>query len=93
MNEDNACLVRCRLVPARDPQQVYDNQLSSWAEPDIEHAAEMLHRLKNDLAFRDRIGRKAAHDAAARFSVQAYGAHIKALLETSPHDGFNPTSD
>ncbi|MGE5511673.1 MAG: glycosyltransferase family 4 protein [Bacteroidota bacterium] len=84
MNESNSCPVRYTLVPARDPQRVYDYPRWTWAEPDIAHAAHLLRRLRDDTGYRARIGEQAAKDAAELFSPRAYGAHMRALLEQTP---------
>lgn len=80
MNESNSCPVRCTLVPAHDPQRVYDYPQWHWAEPDIDHAAELLRRLRDDTHYRLQIGQKAAQDAADLFSLNAYAVHARALL-------------
>lgn len=80
LNADNGCPVRYSLVPARDPQHIYDFPDLQWAEPDIDHAAEQLRRLRRDPDWRDHIGRSAAEDATRIFSLEAYAAVMNELL-------------
>lgn len=80
LNADNGCPVRYRLVPAHDPQGLYDFPGLNWAEPDIEQAADLLRRLKNDADWRASISRRAAEDAARAFSLEAYAAVMNELL-------------
>lgn len=48
MDETNSLLVPARLVPVTDPQGIYRGQ--TWAEPDVEAAADALRRLRQDKA-------------------------------------------
>ena len=80
LDADNGCPVRYRLIPARDPQRVYDFLELGWADADIDHAAELLQRLKNDPAWRTRIGQRAAADAARLFSLEAFGAAMNEVV-------------
>jgi hypothetical protein len=45
---DTAFPVRYQLVPMRDPEAKYEIAGASWAEPDTEHAAALLQRLRRD---------------------------------------------
>lgn len=58
MSEADSCLVPCRLVPVSDASAIYGG--STWAEPDIDAAAQILRRLLLDGAYYDRIA-AAAH--------------------------------
>lgn len=80
VNADNGCPVRYRLIPARDPQHIYDFPDLDWAEPDVDHAAELLRALRYDPDWRMQIGRRAAIDAARVFGLDAYGAVMSELL-------------
>ena len=50
MPEEAACPVRYRLVPVAGAYQ-YDDDSQRWAEPDVQHAAEYLRRLRDDPAY------------------------------------------
>ncbi|WP_159350171.1 glycosyltransferase [Roseomonas harenae] len=41
-----------RLVPARDPQGIYDMPEARWADPDLDEAAAILRRIAGDEALR-----------------------------------------
>jgi len=70
MNEQNACLVRYRLVPVRGTAAAYSPEYAGrdtrWAEPDLDQAAVWMRRLAEDAELRQRIGKRAAADIAAR---------------------------
>jgi glycosyltransferase involved in cell wall biosynthesis len=66
MAPDCSVPVKYRLVPATDPQHIYDKPGSLWAEPDIDHAASALRRLLDDPAERQRLGK------AARAHIEKY---------------------
>jgi glycosyltransferase involved in cell wall biosynthesis len=80
VSDENACPVRYRLVPAQDPQGIYHFPDQRWAEADIDHAAESLSRLKRDETYRTRIANRAAQDAAALFSLDAFASDVRKAL-------------
>ena len=69
--------VSYHLVPARDPQNEYDQPSQKWAEADIDDAAAKLTALR-DPALRKALGEAAQADAVKRFSAQAY---VKQVFE------------
>jgi glycosyltransferase involved in cell wall biosynthesis len=60
MTPENAFPVRYSLVDVVDAQDKYLDGSSHWAEPDVEHAAELLRDLERDREHAQAIGRKAA---------------------------------
>jgi glycosyltransferase involved in cell wall biosynthesis len=46
MDDDTALLVRYRLTPVEDPQRKYEMPDERWAEPDVDHAAELMRRAR-----------------------------------------------
>lgn len=80
LNAENGCPVRYHLVSVQDAQRIYDFPNSRWAEPDVHHAAELLHRLRDDAKWRALIGRRAGEDAARRFSLEAFGIAVSESL-------------
>ncbi|MGR4865489.1 glycosyltransferase family 4 protein [Caulobacter sp. LARHSG274] len=54
MDDGNAILVPARQVPVRDPQGLYRGQ--TWAEPDLDYAADALRALADDSGWRARLG-------------------------------------
>jgi glycosyltransferase involved in cell wall biosynthesis len=79
MTADNSLPVPCRILPAQDPQGIYDTAGQHWAEPDLDAAVEMLRRLYQDRDYCRTIGEKARSDISARFSAAAF-------WETVPSD-------
>lgn len=79
MNETTAALVRYRLVEIDDPQGKYAASEGQWAEPDVEHAADLLRRLKCDPAWRKRLGQAARTAVERRLSAEAFVAALDNL--------------
>lgn len=80
MTAGNSLPVPYRLVPARDPQAIYDTAGQCWAEPDLDAAVEMLRRLYRDRDGCRAIGETARRDALARFSAAAFWEAVPAEL-------------
>jgi Glycosyl transferases group 1 len=72
MDRETGFLTGFSLVPAADPQGVYDVPGAVWAEPDLQEAAETLQRLKDDPALARAIGIAAAHRAREQLSPERY---------------------
>jgi len=79
MDADSAALVAYRLVPARDPRQVYANAV--WAEPSRDSAVAELRRLADDGAARSVLGARGRAMALARLS----SAPLLAAADPSRH--------
>ena len=77
MDETSALLVPARQIPVVDPQNIYRGQ--TWADPDIEAAAQGLRRLRDDPALRGRLGEAGRRRVAELLSPQAW---LAALPET-----------
>ncbi len=67
MTPDNSCLVDYRLVAVGDGEYPY-HDAQRWAEPRVEHAAELMRRLVADRAYAARIGDQAARDVSTKLS-------------------------
>ena len=74
MDETCALMVPSRPTPVDDPQGVYRGQ--SWAEPDIEAAAEALVRLRDDAGLSATLAAAGRARAAERLSPQAWFATL-----------------
>jgi glycosyltransferase involved in cell wall biosynthesis len=83
MDADSAALVGYRLVPARDPRQVYVG--ANWAEPDQTDAVAHLRRLADDADARAALGARGNAMATARLGVQPLIAALRAI--GLPYDG------
>ena len=62
MTEENSMLVPYRLVPVTDAAGIYTT--GTWAEPDVDVAADMLRELADDGTLHARLA-KSAHDTVA----------------------------
>lgn len=81
VNPETGIPIPYHLTPARDPQGTYDHPEMHWAEADVGAAAAALVRLRNDPELRRQLGRAAAACAAERWSAEAYGAHMRGILQ------------
>jgi len=68
------------LVPAQDPQNTYEHPNMSWADANINEAAEALRTLRAQPELRLRLGQNALSHATEIFSPGWYGEKAKALL-------------
>ncbi len=77
--EDTACVVDFRLVPvAEGAYPLWEDQV--WAEPDVEHAAELMKRLLNDQVFRVEIALAGQKFVLENLSVAAIGKRYATRL-------------
>ncbi|MDA8268763.1 MAG: glycosyltransferase [Actinomycetota bacterium] len=68
MDDSNSLLVDVeRLVPVDERMDVSFYRGHRWAEPSVEHLAELLHRTATDSSLVDGVGRKARSDVEARW--------------------------
>jgi glycosyltransferase involved in cell wall biosynthesis len=74
MDADCAMLVPFRPVPVEDPQAIYSGQ--TWADPDLEAAAQALVRLRADSGLRARLAEAARRRVAERLSPAAWFAAL-----------------
>lgn len=81
LNNQNGYPVRCSLVKLTENQGPYSKG-STWAEPDVAHAAELMRRVASDTIEAARIGALARQTIESRFSPAVIGARYKRRLET-----------
>jgi glycosyltransferase involved in cell wall biosynthesis len=79
MDAGTAILVPARPVPVADPQGIYRGQ--TWAEPDIDAAAEGLRRLRGDPAFGRMLGEAGRRRVAETLSPRAWLAALPAGVQ------------
>jgi glycosyltransferase involved in cell wall biosynthesis len=91
MPNGSALLVPWRLVPARDPQKIYDMPGTNWAEADIGAAAKMLRELAENPATRLRIG-EAARIASEQLSFARLATQLRDMLEMTNDEGLPRSS-
>jgi glycosyltransferase involved in cell wall biosynthesis len=80
LNEHNGCPVRCELRELEQSHGPY-SQGSTWAEPDVAHAAECMRRVFADRALAARLGAAARATIEARFAPAVVGARYRRRLE------------
>lgn len=77
----NGCPVRCALVTLDRNHGPYAKG-QTWADPDLDHAADWMRRLAGDDALRGRLGAAARATIEAKFSPAAIGALYRQRLES-----------
>jgi glycosyltransferase involved in cell wall biosynthesis len=80
LNRDNGYPVRYRLVELTENHGPYAKG-SSWAEPDIDHAVELMRKVISDPSLAARLGASARLRIEERFSPAAVGARYRRRLE------------
>jgi len=80
VNEHNGCPVRCELRALEQSHGPY-SQGSTWAEPDVQHAAECMRRVFADRALAARLGVAARATIEAQFAPAVIGARYRRRLE------------
>lgn len=80
MDATNSGLVPYRLVPVAEGDYP-DWRGQQWAEPDVDAAAALLHRLADDPAEAHRLGLAARDSLQRRFSADASAAAIRTRLQ------------
>ena len=80
LDHENGYPVRYALVELKESHGPYSKG-SSWAEPDLGHACELMRRVVSDPAEAARIGAEARRTIEGRFSPAVIGARYKRRLE------------
>jgi len=78
---ENGCPVRAHLITLEQNHGPYAKG-STWAEPDVTHAAEYMRALFHDRALGARLGAAARETIAARYSPAVIGARYRQRLES-----------
>jgi GT2 family glycosyltransferase/glycosyltransferase involved in cell wall biosynthesis len=81
VNAANGCPVNYRLVTLDRTHGPYP-QGQTWADPDVDHAADWMRRMVADSALRERLGAQAAADIRQRFSPETIGRRYRRRLES-----------
>ena len=79
MDAENSLLVDYRMKPVGPGVPPYDPHCT-WADPSVEHAAQLMRRLYENRDYARSLGAKAKLDAMASLSVEAAGRRIVARL-------------
>jgi glycosyltransferase involved in cell wall biosynthesis len=80
MDGENSYLVDHTITRVGPECEIYPPE-GEWAEPSVEHAAELMRRVYEDREQAARVGTRAAQDIARGLSPQATGAAMRARLE------------
>lgn len=81
LDETCAVLVPYRLTPVEDPQGIYRGQ--SWADPDIDAAAEGLKRLRGDAWLRSTLAEAGRKRVEERLSPAAWFATLPPAVQAA----------
>jgi glycosyltransferase involved in cell wall biosynthesis len=79
MNSGNSCPVGYDLVTLDRSHFSYQAG-EQWAEPDVEHASQLMRRVVDDSAWRQQLGERASETIRTRFSPAAAGARYHRRL-------------
>lgn len=80
MNGGNSCPVGYELVTLERDSPPY-RAGSTWAEPDVDHAAHLMRRVVDDAGWRAQLGRRARATMRTQFSPEAAGRRYRQRLE------------
>lgn len=76
MNHNNSFLVRYKLAELKEDYEPYKKG-NIWAEPDLEHASELMRRVFNDRDGANRVAEEAEANIKARMTVERTGAEMR----------------
>jgi glycosyltransferase involved in cell wall biosynthesis len=80
MNDENSLLVRSERVKVGQSIPPYEAELE-WAEPSVEHAAQLMRRLFEDRQWAYEVGECGRRSAESTLSLEAAGQRIARRLE------------
>jgi glycosyltransferase involved in cell wall biosynthesis len=80
MNAGNSCPIGFALTTL---DRAYGHYAAGqqWAEPDVDHAAQLMRRVFEDASYRTQIGERARATIRAQFSPEAAGRRYRRRLE------------
>ena len=87
MTTENSIPVGYQLIDVHDPQMKYSATEGKWAEPDIEHAAQLLRKVEDNWALRLTVAKNAQKAAKELFSSHKF---VKAMVERAPQYDCTP---
>ncbi len=76
MNNRNSFLVKYKLISIKEDVGPYKKN-SFWAEPDVDHAAELMRYIYENRETANKVGNKAAAEIKKKFSPLTIGRGIK----------------
>ena len=84
MSAENSVPIKYKLIELEKDFPPY-REGSSWADPDIDHAAEAMLHVSSDPQFALSIGSRAREDIRTKFSPRSTGAVMRHRLTTICH--------
>jgi glycosyltransferase involved in cell wall biosynthesis len=91
MNVNNSLLVRYELKELDRDYEPYEKG-SVWAEPDVDHAAELMRRVYQEREKAKSIGEKASKDIRQQLSPRLASQEIRARLQELYHRFRTPVT-
>lgn len=82
MTKQNSALVSYAMVPVSDPDQSFEGDGQSWADANVDDAAEWLRRLADSVELRQRIGAATQADVARQLSPERFARTVETLLQS-----------
>jgi hypothetical protein len=80
MNGENSYLIDFTIARVGAECEIYPPE-GEWAEPSVEHAAELMRHVYGHPEEAQRLGTRAAQDVARTLSPEATGAAMRRRLE------------
>ena len=80
MTDENSFLVNFELVELQEDYKPYEKG-NMWAEPDFDHAVELMRLVYNDRALAERKAQQAEKDIKNELSPQAIGVEMQARIK------------
>jgi glycosyltransferase involved in cell wall biosynthesis len=92
-SDDAALLVDGKLVHVLEGEYLYRTPEMVWFDPDVEHAAACMRKVREDAAFREALGARGKRRIEAGFTTRAmagrYAARLAELAIRVPRDASN----
>jgi hypothetical protein len=92
MNSDNSYLVDFTIGRVGAECEIYPPE-GEWADPSVEHAAELMRRVYKNPQDASRLGARAAQDVAAKLSPSATGTAMRTRLEELAGSSRQPAAN
>lgn len=83
MSKNNSALISYRLVPVSDSDPSFDDGGQSWAEANVDDAAEWLRRLAASAELRWNMGAAAQADVTRKLSPEGFVRTVETLLRST----------
>ena len=80
MTDDNSYLVRYKLIELDRHYPPYEKGWV-WADPDVDHAAELMRSVYNDRAHAEAVGKTAAADISRLLGIETVGRAMRERLK------------